>query len=139
MTPIKHKHIIIRADVRQPPKTTEQVTEWLTKLIKTIDMKILEGPYAKRVDTQGNEGVTGMAIIETSHVVIHTWDSISPALIQLDVYSCKDFNPVLVLNSLHEFDPLAVDYKYFDRENNFKLLREEKYSATKTWDGESFK
>jgi len=125
---LKHKHILIRADVQQPPKTTDEVIAWLTKLIKDIDMKILDGPYAKRVDMKGNEGVTGMAIIETSHVVIHTWDAISPSLIQLDVYSCKDFNPLLILNSLTQFQPLAVDYKYFDRESNFKLLHEDNYS-----------
>jgi S-adenosylmethionine/arginine decarboxylase-like enzyme len=124
---LKHKHILIRADVQRPPKTTDEVIAWLTKLIKDIDMKILDGPYAKRVDMKGNEGVTGMAIIETSHVVIHTWDAISPSLIQLDVYSCKDFNALLILSSLTQFQPLAVDYKYFDRECNFKLLHEDNY------------
>jgi S-adenosylmethionine/arginine decarboxylase-like enzyme len=124
---LKHKHILIRADVNKPPKTIDEVVNWLTKLIKDIDMKILDGPYAKRVDMKGNEGVTGMAIIETSHVVIHTWDAITPSLIQLDVYSCKDFNPLVILNSLSIFEPLDVDYKYFDRENNFILLHEDKY------------
>lgn len=127
MDKLKHKHILIRADVKQPPKTTKEVIAWLIKLIKDIDMKILEGPFARRVDMAGNEGVTGMAIIETSHVVIHTWDACEPSLIQLDVYSCKDFNPAVILNSLSEFKPLAVDFKYFDRENNFKLLHEDKY------------
>jgi S-adenosylmethionine/arginine decarboxylase-like enzyme len=124
---LKHKHILIRADVNKPPTTTDEVVNWLTQLIKDIDMKILDGPYAKRVDMKGNEGVTGMAIIETSHVVIHTWDKITPSLIQLDVYSCKDFNPLVILNSLSIFEPLDVDYKYFDRENNFILLHEDKY------------
>jgi S-adenosylmethionine/arginine decarboxylase-like enzyme len=129
---LKHKHILIRADVNKPPKTTDEVVNWLTQLIKDIDMKILDGPYAKRVDMKGNEGVTGMAIIETSHVVIHTWDAITPSLIQLDVYSCKDFNPLVILNSLSIFEPLAVDYKYFDRENNFILLHEDKYKIGTT-------
>jgi S-adenosylmethionine/arginine decarboxylase-like enzyme len=129
---LKHKHILIRADVNKPPKTIDEVVNWLTKLIKKIDMKILDGPYAKRVDMKGNEGVTGMAIIETSHVVIHTWDAITPSLIQLDVYSCKDFNPLVILNELSIFEPLAVDYKYFDRENNFILLHEDKYKIGTT-------
>ena len=129
---LKHKHILIRTDVNKPPTTTDEVVNWLTQLIKDIDMKILDGPYAKRVDMKGNEGVTGMAIIETSHVVIHTWDAITPSLIQLDVYSCKDFNPLVILNSLSIFEPLAVDYKYFDRENNFTLLHEDKYKIGTT-------
>ena len=122
--PIKHKHLLIRAEVSDPPKTEEHIIFWIKTLIKKIDMKILAGPYASKVTKKGNAGITGVAIIETSHIVMHTWDENNPSLIQLDVYSCKDFKETDVLDSLSEFKPIEVDYKYFDRENNFKLLRE---------------
>ena len=122
--PIKHKHLLIRAEVSEPPKTEEHIIFWIKTLIKKIDMKILAGPYASKVTKKGNAGITGVAIIETSHIVMHTWDENNPSLIQLDVYSCKDFKETDVLDSLSEFKPIEVDYKYFDRENNFKLLRE---------------
>jgi len=124
MENVKHKHLLIRAEVNKPPASEEHIIFWLKNLIKKIDMKILAGPYATKVNKKGNAGITGVAIIETSHVVIHTWDENNPALIQLDVYSCKDFKETDVLDSLSEFKPIEVDYKYFDRENNFKLLRE---------------
>jgi len=124
MENVKHKHLLIRAEVNKPPASEEHIITWLKNLIKKIDMKILAGPYATKVTKKGNAGITGVAIIETSHVVIHTWDENNPALIQLDVYSCKDFKETDVLDSLSEFKPIEVDYKYFDRENNFKLLRE---------------
>ena len=122
--PIKHKHLLIRAEVSEPPKTEEHIIFWIKTLIKKIDMKILAGPYASKVDKPvGNKGLTGVAIIETSHVVIHTWDENNPSLIQLDVYSCKDFKETDVLDSLSEFKPIEVDYKYFDRENNFEEIK----------------
>ena len=42
------------------------------------------------------------------------------ALIQLDVYSCKDFRKTDVLECLEEFEPIIVEYKYFDRETSFR-------------------
>ena len=79
--------------------------------------------WVAKVSKKGNKGISGVAIIDTSHIGIHTWDETDPALIQLDVYSCKDFNKIDVLSCIEEFDPITVDYKYFDRENNFKELK----------------
>ena len=123
MENVKHKHLLIRAEVNKPPASEENIIFWLKNLIKKIDMKILAGPYATKVTKKGNAGITGVAIIETSHVVIHTWDENNPALIQLDVYSCKDFKKSDILECLEEFETVQVDYKYFDRENNFKEIK----------------
>ena len=123
MENVKHKHLLIRAEVNKPPASEEHIIFWLKNLIKKIDMKILAGPYATKVTKKGNAGITGVAIIETSHVVIHTWDENNPALIQLDVYSCKDFKKSDILECLEEFETVQVDYKYFDRENNFKEIK----------------
>ena len=120
---LKHKHLLIRAEVKNPPKTEENIIKWINNLIAKIDMNILAGPYASKVSKKGNKGISGVAIIDTSHIGIHTWDETDPALIQLDVYSCKEFNKIDVLSCIEEFDPITVDYKYFDRENNFKELK----------------
>ena len=123
MENVKHKHLLIKAEVNKPPASEEHIIFWLKNLIKKIDMKILAGPYATKVTKKGNAGITGVAIIETSHVVIHTWDENNPALIQLDVYSCKDFKKSDILECLEEFETVQVDYKYFDRENNFEEIK----------------
>ena len=120
---LKHKHLLIRAEVSKPPLTEQHIIFWMNDLIKKIDMKILAGPYASRVNKKGNAGLTCVSIIETSHVIIHTWDENNPALIQLDVYSCKDFKKSDILECLEEFQPIQVDYKYFDRENNFEEIK----------------
>jgi|TARA_R110002012_G_scaffold43608_1_gene118092 S-adenosylmethionine/arginine decarboxylase-like enzyme len=116
---LKHKHLLIRAEVQNPPKNEEETISWMRKLIKTIDMNILAGPYSSQVSKKGNKGLSGVAIIDTSHISIHTWDEQEPALIQLDVYSCKEFKKADVIDCLDEFKPVTVEYKYFDRETNF--------------------
>jgi S-adenosylmethionine/arginine decarboxylase-like enzyme len=84
---IKHKHLIIRAECLYEPKSKESLKEWFIQLIKKIDMKLLSGPHVEYVDKEGNKGYTGVCIIETSHIALHTWNEVSPNLIQLDVYS----------------------------------------------------
>ena len=116
---LKHKHLLIRAEVQNPPKNEEETISWMRKLIKTIDMNILAGPYSSQVSKKGNKGLSGVAIIDTSHISIHTWDEQQPALIQLDVYSCKEFKKADVIDCLEEFKPITVEHKYFDRETNF--------------------
>ena len=117
-----HKHLLIKAEVQNPPTDEEQTINWMKKLIDKINMNILAGPYSSKVSKKGNKGLSGVAIIDTSHIGIHTWDEQQPALIQLDVYSCKDFRKTDVLECLEEFEPIIVEYKYFDRETNFKEL-----------------
>jgi len=122
MTQLEHKHILIRAEVLNPPSDEKLVSEQVRDLIDRIGMKLLMGPYAKYVNMPGNRGLTVAAIIETSHIVMHVWDETNPALLQLDVYTCGAFNPQTVFDWLEQFKPERVDYKYLDREHGFREL-----------------
>jgi len=88
-----HKHLIVRAEAVSPPMDEEFLRRWLEKFIFGIGMKVMMGPYVKYSNMVGNRGITGAAIIETSHIVMHVWDEPTPALLQFDVYSCGEFNP----------------------------------------------
>ena len=115
-----HKHVIIRAEVLNPPTCPKQVSEQVKDLIDRIGMKIMMGPFAKYCPMPGNRGLTVATIIETSHIVMHTWDECNPALIQLDVYTCGPFNPADVLDWLKQYDPIKVEHKYLDREHGLE-------------------
>ena len=128
MTPLVHKHLIVRAEVRQPPKDETRAKEFLKELIQGINMKILFGPEAKYVDIIGNRGLTCFAIIETSHVVMHTWDECDPSIIQLDVYTCGELDTDVVFDFMKQFDPIEIDYKYLDRETDLREISLEKNS-----------
>lgn len=122
-----HKHLIIRAEVNNPPKDVEQLTGWFKDFINTINMKILMGPYVAYCDTPGNRGITGVAVIETSHIAMHVWDEPSPALMQLDVYSCAEFDPYKIADKLkQDFDVVKLDYKFLNRETGLKPIRTKK-------------
>ena len=77
-----HKHLIVRAEAVNPPMVEQQLKDWLCNFIESINMKVLMGPYVIYHDVPGNRGITGAAIIETSHIVMHVWDEPSPALMQ---------------------------------------------------------
>ena len=78
-------------------------------------MKIIKGPYASYVTKEGNRGLTGVVMIETSHISIHIWDEISPALVQCDVYSCADFQRGEVIVHLGMMHPKKIEYMMIDR------------------------
>jgi len=119
---LEHKHIIIRAEVSEPITKRNKAIKFLNRIIKAIDMKAMYGPTATYCKMSGNRGVTAFAIIETSHIALHIWDEVNPALVQLDVYSCSDFEPKKVLDILQELKPTKVEHKYLDREKGFKEL-----------------
>ena len=118
-----HKHLIIRAEAKNPPVDETILTEWFKKFIEEIGMKVMMGPYVKYSHMIGNRGITGAAIIETSHIVMHVWDEPDPALLQFDVYSCGEFDPETICNKIKkDFNTTKIEYKFLDRENNLSEL-----------------
>ena len=115
-----HKHLIIRAEVNRPITSEKGLKKWLRNLVKKIDMKVIKGPFAAYVSKEGNRGITGMVMIETSHIAIHVWDEINPALVQCDVYSCAEFSSNEVLLELTEMEPIKIEYMLLDRAEELK-------------------
>ena len=116
-----HKHLIVRAEAVKPPMDETYLTEWLKDFISYINMKVLMGPYVIYHDVPGNKGITGAAIIETSHIVMHVWDEPSPALMQFDVYSCGEFDPEVICKKItKDFDVTKIEYKFLNRETGLQ-------------------
>ena len=119
----EHKHLIIRAEVNHPITSEKELKRWLRKLVKKIDMNIIKGPYTAHVSKEGNRGVTGVVMIETSHIAIHVWDEISPALVQCDVYSCADFSSNEVFTEFVDMEVVKIDHMMLDRVDTIKLIK----------------
>ena len=111
----EHKHMVIRAEVLEPITSEKELKKWLKDLVKLIRMKIIKGPYASYVTREGNRGITGIVMIETSHISIHIWDEITPALVQCDVYSCAEFQRGEVVMHLGMMKPKKIEYMMMDR------------------------
>ena len=85
-------------------------------------MNIIKGPYASYVSKEGNRGVTGIVMIETSHISIHVWDENKPALVQCDVYSCAEFSSNEVLAEFAMMEPSKIEYMLLDRAEKIKTI-----------------
>lgn len=121
-TVLEHKHLIVRAELNEPPYSSIEIKEWMKRLVDKIGMNILMGPYAVYSDMEGNQGLTAVTIIETSHIALHVWDEAEPALMQLDVYTCSSLDINDVFSAIQEWDPTKIEYKYIDREHGLTLL-----------------
>ena len=119
---LEHKHLIVRAEINEPPKSVVAIHDWMRELVDKIGMNILMGPYAVYSDMEGNAGLTAVTIIETSHIALHVWDEVTPALMQLDVYTCSTLDINDVFEAIKVWDPTKIEYKYIDREHDLTLL-----------------
>ena len=126
-----HKHLIIRAEVNRPITSEKELRKWLRNLVNKIDMKIIKGPYVSYVSKEGNRGITGVVMIETSHIAIHIWDEESPALVQCDVYSCAEFSANEVLLELTTMEPTKVEHMLLNRAEEIKPT----FSTKAHWSG----
>ena len=117
---IFHKHLLVNAKVNNPIKSEDDAIEFLTDLVKAINMKIIKGPFASYVNVEGNRGLTAIVMIETSHIAFHIWDEPSPALLQFDLYTCGQLNQKAVLDTIKtKFAVTGFDYVLLDREDGF--------------------
>ena len=124
---LDHKHLVLRAEVDNCPaeESIHEILEWMKSIINKIDMKLMQGPSVSYVDQPGNRCTTCMALIETSHIVIHILDEPNPGLIQLDIYSCKEFKLDIVMNHIKQyFNVLSMQYKFLDRTTGMKIIDE---------------
>lgn len=130
---LQHKHLLVRAEIANSITNTEQISQWMSTLVETIQMKILHGPVSVYCNTAGNRGITAFAIIETSHIALHTWDETAPATLQLDVYTCAALEVDDVVKALSVFQPITLDYKFLDREQGFVDIIESPTRVVEKW------
>lgn len=130
---LQHKHLLVSATIANHISDTDQISKWVSTLVEAIQMKILHGPVSVYCDKTGNRGVTAFAIIETSHIVLHTWDENNPATLQLDVYTCSDLETDLVFKALAIFQPITMEYKFLDREHGFLEITDSPERVVERW------
>lgn len=118
---LEHKHLIISAQCNKLFTTEQEHIDWLNELVAFLDMEIFIPPMAKYLEDVGNTGWTAMCAIKTSSIVIHTWADVTPYRIELDIYSCKDFDLIKTLNKVKkDFDCVKIDYKFIDRDDRLR-------------------
>ena len=115
---LEHLHLLVQGTATKLLSESD-IKNFTLDLIQNIDMDILGGPHIYRSDVAGNEGFTIITAITTSHIVIHTWDT---GLVQLDVYSCKKFEILDIVELLKTLSITDIKIKFLDRSNGFRNI-----------------
>lgn len=119
---LEHLHLIVRAEVLNPPKYTTAIELWMREMVRAIGMEELAPPRAIYSDMPGNRGMTCDVLLNTSSAVIHVWDEVDPAIFMLDVFTCGKLDPTIVFDMLTHFEPTKIEYMYLDRKSGLQLL-----------------
>ncbi|MHC4936302.1 MAG: S-adenosylmethionine decarboxylase family protein [Planctomycetota bacterium] len=117
-------HLMLDAIVREPGwiSSPEKIREFLLGLIPRLGMELLDGPRITEVDLDPSMiesdldegGVTGYCLITTSHISIHTWPLRERFC--LDVFSCRSFDPQIVLDYVREeFGVVSESHHWVER------------------------
>ena len=126
---IFHKHLLINAKISWPMYQPEDGVEFLRSLVESINMKILQGPFASYVTNEGNKGLTAIVLIETSHIAFHIWDEPAEPLLQFDLYTCGELDHKAVLDTVRQaFQVRSMEWVLFDREDGFIVEDEGEYA-----------
>jgi S-adenosylmethionine/arginine decarboxylase-like enzyme len=109
-----HQHMLIRGTVPTCHRDPAIAKAFLRAVVERIGMVPVTEPQAAYVEEPGNIGITGSINLATSHIAYHVWDETS--MIMMDVYSCKTFDPLDVIDVMREFFGLPqVEYDVIDR------------------------
>ncbi len=84
-------HLIIDLSGVSPEKLTgkDNLEQFIGNLADLIKMKILYGPVGIN-GVEKNPGVTCFAVIDYSHISVHTFTDSAQAMV--DIFSCKVFD-----------------------------------------------
>jgi S-adenosylmethionine/arginine decarboxylase-like enzyme len=111
-----HHHYIYQANVRKDlgNKSEHILKEFLYNLVSEINMEVLINPILKY---SHNDAWTGLIGIVTSHISFHYW--VIDGYLQLDIYSCKEFDIKKTRYFLDSFwQSTNVKSLFINRENN---------------------
>lgn len=124
-----HQHLLIKAYCKEAPTTEYELNQWLRELIADIKMHIVIEPRSYFVTTPGNEGLTGQVGLSTSHCSVHLWTAEQPNMVQLDLYSCKEFDNDVVIMKLKEWDLISYELMTIDRNDDFMVKEIQKIAV----------
>lgn len=109
-------HLIIDASGADHESITnaDNITAFAKKLVKDIDMVAYGEPQVVRFGSGDKQGYTLVQLIETSNICCHFVEENDT--FYLDVFSCKPFDPAVVLQLTVDFFKIqSYKHAYFER------------------------
>lgn len=113
---LNHRHMIVTAYCTNCPTSADAGEVWLRKLVDLVGMQVLFDAKALYCEDLGNEGVTGVVGLTTSHASFHSWHLADKPFLTMDLYSCRDFPSDVILTHLNEgFGAYRCNFMVIDR------------------------
>ena len=102
---LPHQHLLVNAitDDIKGYLSEELIISHIKKLADIINSPIIIPPKVKYSISEGNTGYASIAGIATSHIACHHWDNENPQRLQIDIYSCINFNFIDALKEIWKF------------------------------------
>jgi S-adenosylmethionine/arginine decarboxylase-like enzyme len=86
------------------------IARFLREMTRRIDMVAFGDPFVERFGGGIETGISGVQLIETSAITLHTNDAARD--LYLDVFSCKDFSTTVALDVVREyFAPQGIEHQ----------------------------
>lgn len=132
---LDHKHLIVNAKLySNSPVVKSYYTEdvvfsmecWLRDLVNLVGMKVFMEPIVKTCDEKGNEGITGVIGLETSHASFHIWTN---GDFRFDLYSCQDFDVNQVIDHIEKLGLIRGNYITVDRNSEYITYSDVKFGV----------
>jgi S-adenosylmethionine decarboxylase len=98
-------------------KSYDNVYNWITGLVKAIDMEPIGEPRIEYTAAEfpDKAGFTAIQVIVTSSIVAHFIDSTGD--VYIDVFSCKPFDNTDVIKTINDsFSPKKIRANYLTRQ-----------------------
>ena len=115
---VEHKHLLIEGFIDRHQDAIK-LESLVTELCKVIKAQVMGGPVSYYCDQPPNNmGWTVFLAIKQSHIIIHTWMDyvLMKEQLQIDIYSCKDFDIKDVFKFLKKKEVYNIKYKLINRE-----------------------
>lgn len=105
------KHLILSArHCNENLLDTACIARFLRELVDRIDMVAYGEPLVARFGAGIEEGISGVQLIETSAIMVHTNDMARD--LYLDVFSCKGYNENDVVSFVEsQFGTQAINFQ----------------------------
>ena len=146
---ILHHHLLIRCELgtRLYKTDSTRIQKFLDNITQDIHMKKL-GALTFWVDGDKiKEGITGVNVIETSHIAAHVWNHPEPrilhhtksrALMQFDIYTCgrlTNEDIIIALEHLKQFQPTHITMTLLNRKWSLTIDRHISWTLgeSQTW------
>lgn len=98
-------------------RDTDALSEWLVKTVQGLSMTVMKPPAVVEVAGFGEDaGITAIVIMSESHIAVHTWPERKDCTVNIDVFSCRDFDWLGLLNEI------AADWCIGERNYSMKVL-----------------